>query len=184
MKRKRKISISSLSLTLTRTSPPPVNLLKSTLTYHPIPHPFPKPDCLLQWIFQDQALYAAEADKPFYWTKSQTGFSFTSAMEMYAENTLFYLFLLLVVCFNHPAPVTTSSSSPTKSIALGICSLHCVMNFQRPRNFSDVVVMTLISFNQIPDIQIWQGMSDLIIGYRKTGESGVRDDEVYLFSFF
>lgn len=35
-----------------RTPPPPVNLLKSTLTYHPIAHPYPKSD-----------VYCSESDR-------------------------------------------------------------------------------------------------------------------------
>ncbi|KAF5945726.1 hypothetical protein HYC85_015954 [Camellia sinensis] len=45
-----------------------------------------------------RALYAAEADRIRNWAESRTRFSFTDAMEMYAENTWVSVFSLSVVC--------------------------------------------------------------------------------------
>ncbi|KAK6941518.1 Short-chain dehydrogenase/reductase SDR [Dillenia turbinata] len=47
---------------------------------------------------QGRALYAAEADRLRNWAESRTQFSFTDAMEMYAENTWVSVFSLSVVC--------------------------------------------------------------------------------------
>ncbi|RWW17132.1 hypothetical protein BHE74_00005774 [Ensete ventricosum] len=45
-----------------------------------------------------RALYAAEADRIRNWAESRARFSFTDAMEMYAENTWVSVFSLSVVC--------------------------------------------------------------------------------------
>ncbi|OAY73494.1 putative chlorophyll(ide) b reductase NYC1, chloroplastic [Ananas comosus] len=47
---------------------------------------------------QGRALYAAEADRLRNWAESRARFSFTDAMEMYAENTWVSVFSLSVVC--------------------------------------------------------------------------------------
>ncbi|RWW24532.1 hypothetical protein GW17_00011178 [Ensete ventricosum] len=47
---------------------------------------------------QGRALYAAEADRIRNWAESRARFSFTDAMEMYAENTWVSVFSLSVVC--------------------------------------------------------------------------------------
>ncbi|WOL09313.1 putative chlorophyll(ide) b reductase NYC1, chloroplastic [Canna indica] len=47
---------------------------------------------------QGRALYAAEADRIRNWAESRARFSFTDAMEMYAENTWISVFSLSVVC--------------------------------------------------------------------------------------
>ncbi|KAH7651474.1 Short-chain dehydrogenase/reductase SDR protein [Dioscorea alata] len=56
---------------------------------------------------QGRALYAAEADRIRNWAESRAHFSFTDAMEMYAENTWVSVFSLSVVC----AFIILSSSS-------------------------------------------------------------------------
>ncbi|KAJ3694563.1 hypothetical protein LUZ60_010043 [Juncus effusus] len=58
---------------------------------------------------QGRALYAAEADRIRNWAENRTRFSFTDAMEMYAENTWVSVFSLSVVC----AFIILSSSSGT-----------------------------------------------------------------------
>ncbi|XP_008795044.2 probable chlorophyll(ide) b reductase NYC1, chloroplastic isoform X1 [Phoenix dactylifera] len=58
---------------------------------------------------QGRALYAAEADRLRNWAQSRTRFSFTDAMEMYAENTWLSVFSLSVVC----AFIILSTSSGT-----------------------------------------------------------------------
>ncbi|CAA7408701.1 unnamed protein product [Spirodela intermedia] len=47
---------------------------------------------------QGRALYAAEADRIRNWAESRARFSFTDAMEMYAESTWLSVFSLSVVC--------------------------------------------------------------------------------------
>ncbi|PKA64328.1 putative chlorophyll(ide) b reductase NYC1, chloroplastic [Apostasia shenzhenica] len=47
---------------------------------------------------QGRALYAAEADRIRNWAENRARFSFTDAMEMYAENTWVSVFSLSVVC--------------------------------------------------------------------------------------
>lgn len=56
---------------------------------------------------QGKALYAAEADRIRNWAENRARFSFTDAMEMYAENTWVSVFSLSVVC----AFIILSSSS-------------------------------------------------------------------------
>ncbi|KAJ0986318.1 hypothetical protein J5N97_004674 [Dioscorea zingiberensis] len=56
---------------------------------------------------QGRALYAAEADRIRNWAESRARFSFTDAMDMYAENTWVSVFSLSVVC----AFIILSSSS-------------------------------------------------------------------------
>ncbi|XP_072983860.1 probable chlorophyll(ide) b reductase NYC1, chloroplastic [Typha latifolia] len=56
---------------------------------------------------QGRALYAAEADRIRNWAESRAQFSFTDAMEMYAESTWVSVFSLSVVC----AFIILSSSS-------------------------------------------------------------------------
>ena len=50
------------------------------------------------FLLQGRALYAAEADRIRNWAESRARFSFTDAMEMYAENTWVSVFSLSVVC--------------------------------------------------------------------------------------